>query len=1221
MAGYIHALDGGVALQDALPYVSRPTWRTFAATLDLPNRYPGIRGIGVIYRVRPEERSEFLSRIREDGAPAFVIKDVSGADEPATDTGLESYVITYIEPEERNLPAVGLDVGSEPNRRSAAETSRDEAGPVMTRRITLVQDGQQRPGFLLYTPFYTDGHTPATVQERQRQIRGWVYAPFVTEEFVQQGLHAETLNEIDMAMFDGESMQQQNLIFSTDRQPYPSAQYEKTTQLKLAGQVFTFGWNRRATFAKADRSAAVWAGGFSLGMALLLAALVSNLQSKGRQARKLIDLQSAELTQQKFALDQHAIVAVTNVDGRITYANDMFCAISGYSREELIGQNHRVLRSGLHLREHYDEMYRTITSGKVWRGEFCNRAKDGKLYWVASTIVPFVDQQGRPTRYIAIQADITARKVAEQKLRDSQNRLSSIFGAINEGILLFDASMRPIECNAAAERLLGLTRQQLERSEPPAGWQLRAEDGQIVELSESSVEKCFHTGKALHGLSVQIEKPDGSVTWLSVNCEPIIDSTGLVQAVVCSLYDTTERRLAETALREAAQRLALAAEAADLGVWDWDIKSGGIVWDPRMFRIYGMPLRADGRVTYSDWAARVHPDDLPAQEKALWETVDARGQGQRFFRIVRQSDGSVRHIQAQELVLTDRTGKAVRVIGINRDITASVLEAEKRCELESSLEKARDEALTASRLKSEFLATMSHEIRTPMNGVIGMAHLLLQSPLDKKQQDMAQVLVHSADGLLTIINDILDFSKIEAGKLRIDPIDFNLQETIEETVALLAPTARRKGLTFTAEIASALSTHLHGDSGRIQQILTNLIGNAVKFTEHGEVRVVAAATQSDEKMLQFRITVSDTGVGIPDEARERLFQPFVQGDASTTRRFGGTGLGLAISKQLISLMHGELGFQSAEGLGSSFWFELTLPRSATSVLQSTAPRGRARPPKKPQARSSHSENCGSNGSKGLRLLVAEDNETNQIVARSILEQLGYSLVVANNGREVLEQLIGQHFDAVLMDCQMPVLDGYETTERIRNGEVPGISPEIPIIAVTAYAMPADRARALEAGMDDYVSKPLSVNSLQAAFVRCGLIFPQEEMAAAGSRAAEPAGSAVFDPTQREKLLQIPTPDGTSVWDRALSIFLSEMPARMETLRQYVDAQYPERAAVLAHTIAGSAASLGAPELRAAALSLELAAKAKESARMPELLSALSTAWIRLETQLRPTSFP
>ncbi len=449
-------------------------------------------------------------------------------------------------------------------------------------------------------------------------------------------------------------------------------------------------------------------------------------------------------------------------------------------------------------------------------------------------------------------------------------------------------------------------------------------------------------------------------------------------------------------------------------------------------------------------------------------------------------------------------------IAVVRNITARKL-GEKRFiedaqELEQKneqLEKALTEAREATRMKSRFLANMSHEIRTPMNGVLGMTDFLLGSGLHGEQLEFAESIKRSADSLLALINDILDLSRIEAGKLRLDRVEFSLHSTIAESTSMFALQARGKGLEFTSTIAPGLPTTLMGDPGRLRQVFTNLLGNAIKFTERGQVGLTAEMASQTRDEIRFKFTVHDTGIGIPASEHGRLFDTFTQVDDSSTRKYGGTGLGLAISKQLVELLGGEIGLESQPGKGSSFWFTASFGKAAetgTSAPAENKVEMRFRPTLTPRLAAAKSQTGTAqpaeasaaaatpqasapvsqvNGS--TRILLAEDNEINQRITLRLLQKLGLAADAVVNGRQAVEALEKRKYDLVLMDCQMPDMDGFEATAVIRSRE--NGSRHQTICALTANAMDGDRERCLAAGMDDYISKPVGLEKLREALDR------------------------------------------------------------------------------------------------------------------------------------------
>ncbi|HEY0793280.1 MAG TPA: ATP-binding protein [Chthoniobacterales bacterium] len=555
--------------------------------------------------------------------------------------------------------------------------------------------------------------------------------------------------------------------------------------------------------------------------------------------------------------------------------------------------------------------------------------------------------------------------------------------------------------------------------------------------------------------------------------------------------ENAERRRAEQELHQFHLQHELVLNAVGEGIHALD-REGRITYEnPASVKMLGweaMELvgqQAHPKIHHTRASGAPYPQRECHVYASLRDGLPHRVSDEVFWR----KDGSSFPVEYVTAPLRDEGGAIIGAVMAFNDITVR-----KRAEQELHHAKAAAEA--ASRAKGEFLANMSHEIRTPMNGVIGMTGLLLDGDLDPRQRGFAETIRSSADALLTILNDILDFSKIESGKLTFETLDFDLVETVEGTVDMLAEGAQAKRVRLESVMAPALPVRLRGDPGRLRQILTNLIGNAIKFTNDGAVTVRLSKESETATHAVVRFQVEDSGIGIPPEAQDRLFQAFSQADGSTTRKYGGTGLGLAIAKQLVLLMDGQIGVQSEPGQGSTFWFTAKLGKQAVAApvpsrlfdgivdaldeaTDRNGPMG-VTPAEIPRAPDASIEK--------VRILLAEDNRVNQRVALGQLQKLSLTAEAVGTGREVLAALQQRPYDIILMDCQMPEMDGYEATRAIRRQErAPGGAcvwvPPVHIIAMTANAMQGDREKCLAAGMDDYLSKPVRAAELQGALER------------------------------------------------------------------------------------------------------------------------------------------
>ena len=650
---------------------------------------------------------------------------------------------------------------------------------------------------------------------------------------------------------------------------------------------------------------------------------------------------------------------------------------------------------------------------------------------------------------IAAFADVSERRRAAEEVQF----LSAITANMSEGVVMVRATDSTIAyANSSYETMFGFEPGELVGRPLEA---LIAPDLGASEQTLADIRQGVLRGGTWRG-EIHSRRKDGSAFWCALNVTAF-DHPTFGPAWIAVNTDITARRLAEEA-RASLASIVQASRDAILAKTPEGIVTS---WNRGAEELFGY--------TAAEMVGASIDVLVPPNRRNEEEELRARlatGLVVEQNETVRlRKDGTPVDVSITMSPIEDATGRITGIATICRDVTDRNRAEAALLEREAELALARDQALEASRLKSDFLANMSHEIRTPMNAVIGLTGLLLDSGLTAEQREHAGAVRSAGEALLEIINDLLDFSKIEAGKLRLELMDFELRTVVEEVGDLLSAEAHEKGLELVTSVHRDAPAFVRGDPGRLRQVLTNLVGNAIKFSDRGQVavRVESAGRTADATRLRFE--VADTGIGISAEGQRKLFQAFEQVDSSASRRYGGTGLGLAISKQLVEMMGGDLGLDSELGAGSTFWFSVPLGVATT-------------PQPKPVSREEAIE---PRSHSGARLLVAEDNAVNQLVAVRMLEKLGYRADVAANGAEAVDALMRIDYDAVLMDCQMPEMDGFEATREIRRRQ--GSGRRTPVIAMTAAAAQEDRDRCFRADMDDYISKPVRLQELGAVLAR------------------------------------------------------------------------------------------------------------------------------------------
>ncbi|HEX7446285.1 MAG TPA: PAS domain S-box protein [Pirellulales bacterium] len=766
--------------------------------------------------------------------------------------------------------------------------------------------------------------------------------------------------------------------------------------------------------------------------------------------------------------------------------------------------------------------------------------------------------------------DISERKQAEQALRDSEALYHSLVESLPMNVFRKDLDGRFTFANRLFCETLGA------RPEHVIGrTDFDFYDRALAEKYRRDDQQVLSTGQVLEAVE-EHHKPDGTKIYVQVLKTPVRDSQDRLVGTQAIFWDVTARKKTEEALRISEQRLQSILDNARAVIYVKDI-DGRYVLVNQLFESLFHVRRID---VVGKTDRDLFPPELADIYQANDQRVLAAGAPQQFEEVAPQDDGAHTYVSTKFL-LYDSSGVPYAICGISTDITSR-----KRAEVE--LRRAKEAAEDANRAKSVFLANMSHEIRTPMNGIIGMSELVLDTPLDPRQREYISLVKESADSLLSVINDVLDFSKVEAGKLELEETDFSLRGCVGDAVRSLEFRAHDKELELTWQVAPGVPDHLIGDSGRLRQVLLNLLGNAIKFTERGGVRVEIAADPPDGERAMLHFTIIDSGIGIAPEKREVIFQAFEQADSSTTRRFGGSGLGLAISKKLVELMRGRIWAESELGRGSRFHFTARFGVAAGPVA---TPRASLPLNEQPAATGSETR-----AARHLQILLAEDSVVNQKLAVYLLEKWGHSVTVVTTGREAVEAVARQPFDLVLMDVQMPELDGLQATAAIRRREAGG--PRLPIVAMTAHAMVGDRERCLAAGMDGYLSKPIRARELLEVI---------EEVIAGGRSPTEPSAGPAADWAAALERLQ----GDRELLEEIAGVFREEAPKLLDQIREAIGRRDAALLKLSAHTLKGALVNFAAHGAIDAARRLEVMGKRGDLSSAPEALAALQHELDRL----------
>jgi len=780
--------------------------------------------------------------------------------------------------------------------------------------------------------------------------------------------------------------------------------------------------------------------------------------------------------------------------------------------------------------------------------------------------------------------DITDQKLAEEGLRSSEALYHSMVETSQDMIWQCDTEGKFTYLNLAWEQTTGYELQEMLGTEfsafqtPSSAVNSRLEFARLMEGESIEHYEATHITKAGNEIS------------LIFNAMCLFDEQSEITGVSGTAHDITYRKQAEKELRqakaeaEAAQeQLSLSAKAGGVAFWEYDVINNKLHWDDQMYLLYGV-LPDTFENVYQAWEAVLHPDDVVRVNEDVRKALSDEKEYELDFRVV-WPDCSIHTISAAGKVQRDTAGQAVRMIGVNWDITRAK-QAEEAIRLISRQVKEKNSELNAALIateqanaaKSQFLSNMSHEIRTPLNAIIGFSALLLNISLPPRQNDYVGKIHSAGELLLNIINDILDFSKVDARQLKMEQIAFRPAIIIDNVISMVEQKAREKGLSLPVDTSTEIATYLIGDPHRLTQIMVNLLGNAIKFTDCGEVALTLELLKQDVGRQQIRFSIRDTGIGLSAEQIGKLFQPFTQADESTTRRFGGTGLGLSICKQLVELMDGEIWCESIPGQGSTFRFTAWFGVGQASEVEQFTYDG---------ALSLREMSTTFDFSK-FHILLVEDNEVNQQLAIELLRDTGIVVEVASNGSDAVALVTGgtSVFDLVLMDIQMPVMDGYEATRLIRADNR---FATLPIIAMTAHALLTEQQKILQSGMDAHITKPIDARAMLRVI---GSFLGMQESSISLPDKHEDDGTATeaipaiagLDVTGALSRL-----DGNlKIYDWLLRSFVEKKAGAVKIIEEALRSGDTELAERTAHTLKSSAGTIGAVELELLAQNLETA---------------------------------
>ncbi len=803
------------------------------------------------------------------------------------------------------------------------------------------------------------------------------------------------------------------------------------------------------------------------------------------RSKELLNNSLKEVSEYKDALDETTIIAITDQKGIIKKVNNNFCIISKYKEEELIGKDHSILNSGYHSKKFISDLWKTIASGKVWKGEFKNKAKDGTFYWVDTTIVPFLDELDKPYQYLAIRIDITKRKESEKQIisinkllefqKEEKRKRSAQMSVANYSRSLIEASRDPLFTISPEGKITDLNRATA-----------RATGKSREELIGTYFSKYFtEPAKAKEGYEKVFEKDfvvdypltiiDGTNTDVLFNGSVYKDDKKNVVGAVVVARDITEQKRFERDLIEAKVVAELSSNyARSLIEASRDplvtIDASGKITDVNeaSIKVIGLSRKSVIGTNFSTYFTE------PEKAEAGYQKAFEKGFVSDYSLTIKHKSGKQTDVLYNASVYKDKEGNVLGVFASARDVTdqkktqLELIKLKELAELTTVIaeeakrkaEKATKIAEEAMSAKQQFLSNMSHEIRTPMNAIIGFTKVVLKTELTAKQKEYLKAIKVSGDAMIVLINNILDLAKVDSGKLVFEEIPFRLRPSIDSMLHLFELKIQEKNLNFVREYDENIPEVINGDPMRLHQIILNLVSNAVKFTDNGEIKVSTKLVSQNDKKVAILFEVQDTGIGIAKDKMEKIFENFQQASSKTSRIYGGTGLGLAIVKHLVESQDGEISVQSRVNKGSTFSFKMSFLKSSEDAL--------------PIEDITELDQ----DLKNIRVLVVEDIALNQLLMKTLLDDFGFKCDIASNGSVAIDKLKSNEYDIILMDLHMPVMNGFEATKYIREK----MKLTIPIMALTADVTTADLENCTQVGMTDYLAKPVNDKLLYSKIV-------------------------------------------------------------------------------------------------------------------------------------------